>query len=120
MAVSPSGSSYSKETILPSSGCPPSRSKSSRKWLSFGALAILTLTIYSSHASVLHVLNDGLNDLYASLSVGTDAELCPQTTPLFPSKNGDVWGKVHDTYSTDDFKMELADWLGGAIRIPCV
>jgi len=51
--------SGSKEAILPSSGCSPSRLKSHRKWLSFGALVII-LTIYSLHASVLRVLNDEL------------------------------------------------------------
>ena len=110
----------SKESTLPSSGCPLfSRLKSSRKWLSFGAVVVLTL--YSFRAPVFRVLSDGLNNLPASLSVGTNtSELCPQVNPLVPSKNADVWDKVNEIYKTDKFKIKAADWLGGAVRIQCV
>jgi hypothetical protein len=111
--------SNSKEAIIPSIR-PSHRLRLSSEWLSFGA--VVALTIYAFRASIFCVLTDGLNDLYASLSdvgASADAELCPQTSPLFPSKNGDIWETVHETYNTDEFKDKLVDWLGSAVRIPC-
>lgn len=50
----------------------------------------------------------------------TSADLCPQVDELVPEKNGAIWGNLQDTYSTEEFKARAVDWLGGAVRIPCV
>lgn len=47
-------------------------------------------------------------------------DLCPQVDELVPEKNGAIWGNLQDTYSTEEFKARAVDWLGGAVRIPCV
>jgi Gly-Xaa carboxypeptidase len=50
----------------------------------------------------------------------TSADLCPQVDELVPEKNGVIWESLQDTYSTSEFKTRAVDWLGGAVRIPCV
>ncbi|OJA10670.1 hypothetical protein AZE42_01027 [Rhizopogon vesiculosus] len=50
----------------------------------------------------------------------TSADLCPQVDELVPEKNGVIWESLQDTYSTEEFKARAVDWLGGAVRIPCV
>jgi Gly-Xaa carboxypeptidase len=47
-------------------------------------------------------------------------DLCPQVDELVPEKNGAIWENLQDTYSTEEFKARAIDWLGGAVRIPCV
>jgi Gly-Xaa carboxypeptidase len=49
-----------------------------------------------------------------------DADLCPQVDELVPEKNRVIWESLQDTYSTEEFKARAVDWLGGAVRIPCV
>jgi len=48
------------------------------------------------------------------------ADLCPQVDELVPEKNGMIWESLQDMYGTEDFKTRAVDWLGGAVRIPCV
>jgi len=50
----------------------------------------------------------------------TNLNLCPQVDELVPEKNGMIWGSLHHTYNTEEFKARAVDWLGGAVRIPCV
>ena len=47
-------------------------------------------------------------------------DVCPQAKALVPQANVDVWRALSDHYSTETFFESAVDWLGGAVRIPCV
>jgi Gly-Xaa carboxypeptidase len=47
-------------------------------------------------------------------------DLCPQADEIVPEKNGVIWESLQQAYSTEKFKARAIDWLGGAVRIPCV
>lgn len=46
------------------------------------------------------------------------ADLCPQPSPLVPSKNGALWKDLDAKYSSDAFEATAVEWLGGAVRVP--
>lgn len=50
--------------------------------------------------------------------VALKEELCPQEGPLLPTKSGELWKELGETYSSKDFLHEAIESLGGAIRIP--
>ena len=55
-----------------------------------------------------------------NMEVALKEELCPQESPLVPSANGELWKGLSDKYSTKEFLLEAVEWLGGAVRVPCV
>lgn len=52
------------------------------------------------------------------ISRGDDSVGCPQTDPLTPKRNEDIWDALSETYGSDEFKNRAIDWLGGAVRVP--
>ncbi len=47
----------------------------------------------------------------------TLVETCPQPSALEPTKNGELWRGVLDTYGSSQFLTRAVNWLGGAIQI---
>lgn len=45
------------------------------------------------------------------------AERCPQPLPLEPTKNGELWRDVVDSYGSTEFLNRAVEWLGGAVRV---
>lgn len=46
--------------------------------------------------------------------------ICPQQQPLTPLAHSKVVDNLMATYSTSDFEKKAIEWLGDAVRIPCV
>jgi len=98
--------------ILPSPPpAAPSRKPRSR-WLSLAA--VVFFAVYAFRAPIFSFLGETLD----SLRPIPDSNLCPQSGALYPSKNGELWKSLHDTFSTDGFQQRAVDWLAGAVRIP--
>ena len=59
---------------------------------------------------------------YTPLAIFEQKEptLCPQVEQILPEKHRELWDDVGDLFSLDSFKLKAAEWLGGAVRIPCV
>ena len=47
-----------------------------------------------------------------------DAEICPQSTAIFPSKNVETWKELDKVFNNPEFNPKAAELLGGAVRIP--
>jgi Gly-Xaa carboxypeptidase len=85
------------------------------KAIAFKTILVTALAISASTYFVKRPLN--------GFSVGTlesGVDLCPQADELVPEKNGVIWESLQLTYGTEAFKAKAIDWLGGAVRIPCV
>ncbi|KAI0343236.1 carboxypeptidase S [Trametopsis cervina] len=44
--------------------------------------------------------------------------LCPQQSPLTPSKHADLWESLGETYETKAFQDRAVQWLSGAVQVP--
>lgn len=45
---------------------------------------------------------------------------CAQPDALYPTKNAALYDELDGTFGTPKLKERAIDWLGGAIRVPCV
>lgn len=48
----------------------------------------------------------------------TVINICPQPSPLIPTKHKGLWNNLNNQYGTEAFISHAIDWLGGAIQIP--
>lgn len=46
--------------------------------------------------------------------------VCPQVGQLLPDSNKELWEKLSDQISTDEFKTTAIQWLSGAVQVPYV
>ncbi|KAI0322814.1 carboxypeptidase S [Amylostereum chailletii] len=44
--------------------------------------------------------------------------LCPQASAIYPAQSADLWKTVGSVISSESFKTQAVDWLGGAVRVP--
>lgn len=54
----------------------------------------------------------------AAGDVALKTELCPQPSPLVPSKNAELWKELGETYGSKEFLGQAVELLGGAVRVP--
>ncbi|KLO11595.1 carboxypeptidase S [Schizopora paradoxa] len=47
-----------------------------------------------------------------------NAEICPQSDAIFPSRNVEVWKELDKVFNNPDFNPKAAELLGGAVRVP--
>lgn len=47
-------------------------------------------------------------------------DLCPQPSPLVPSKSEELWKDLGEKYQSKEFLHAAVEWLGGAVRVPYV
>ena len=45
---------------------------------------------------------------------------CAQPDALYTTKNAELYDELDGTFGTAKLKERSIDWLGGAIRVPCV
>ena len=68
----------------------------------------------------------GRSALYSSqaertLAIEASAKAyCAQPDALYPTKNAELYDELEGTFGTAKLKERAIDWLGGAIRVPCV
>ncbi|TFK51753.1 carboxypeptidase S [Heliocybe sulcata] len=43
--------------------------------------------------------------------------LCPQSVPLVPEKNAQMWARLGSSYGTKEFVTKAVEYLGGAVRV---
>ena len=103
-----------KEGLLPA---PTPVVQRPKRRLSTGFYVLLTavctgLAMYSLGSGPRHAFGLGRMD------VDLSADLCPQPSPLVPSKNEELWSTLGAKYSTKDFLGEAVELLGGAVRVP--
>lgn len=58
------------------------------------------------------------NHLKNQNPLGSQAEICPQSKALFPSKSVEIWKELDEVFKGPDFVPKAAELLGGAVRIP--
>lgn len=63
-------------------------------------------------------LSRQLDASYGEVTLKED--LCPQESPLAPSKNGELWEELSETYGTKEFLHQAVELLGGAVKVPYV
>lgn len=57
--------------------------------------------------------------LFRPSDVGAEsAALCPQASPLFPTKNAELWKGLSETFKGDAFLNRSINWLAGAVQVP--
>jgi len=54
------------------------------------------------------------------LSVNVRDGLCPQVKPMTPTKHSEIWDKLVEKSTTEEYKTRAIEWLSGAVRIRCV
>ncbi|KAK7686368.1 hypothetical protein QCA50_010592 [Cerrena zonata] len=92
------------------------------------ALAITTLLcvcapLWATLTSndVAGLVHNHLGDIDPGSRLGTVVtaiNICPQPSPLIPTKHADLWNSLNNKYGTEAFISHAIDWLGGAIQIP--
>ena len=88
----------------------PSRSKRTK------ALAIgLCLGLLGTGGFVLQSIAPGF-----AVSKPHPTALCPQVNPIIPTKHSAIWKSFVERTTTDEYKAHAIEWLGGAVRVPCV
>lgn len=87
-----------------------------RRRLSTGFYLLLT-TVCTGIA--LYSLGLGPQCMSAHRGAEVDfKDLCPQPSPLVPSKGEGLWKALGDKYSSKEFLGEAVELLGGAVRVP--
>ena len=87
------------------------------------AAFIVCVSYVGTSKSVLHNcsrlwLGSAQYDFEAVMKATFRDDTCPQSGPLVPHSN--IWVSFSREYLTDEFRIEVAELLGGAVRIPCV
>ena len=90
------------------------------KTMTYAAFVVLASTFAIFRASTSDWFDCGRMKLHQGLRTysATVDGICPQTDPLAPYDNNDIWRALSEYYSTDTFLGQAVDWLGGAVRIP--
>lgn len=48
----------------------------------------------------------------------SNAQICPQVEPLYPTKHAELWTSLGDTFGSSAFKDRAIGWLSGAVQVP--
>ncbi|KAJ7291940.1 hypothetical protein C8J57DRAFT_1274231 [Mycena rebaudengoi] len=93
------------QSELPGANVQKTRSRRSRIWLAVLAGVGLTVLSHCHYAP------------RAGHSRDSDS-LCPQASPLVPTKNNDLWTELTSLHATDDFLTRAVAQLSAAVQIP--
>ncbi|EIW79241.1 carboxypeptidase S [Coniophora puteana RWD-64-598 SS2] len=109
----------SKETASPLlPGAPPQSTASSKCKFSARYPWAKTILCVVLAATVLLKWTDAFTACHEYLAPPSVDEVCSQAQEIVPEQNGAIWKNLTDVFGAEAFRLELAESLGGAVRIP--